>query len=339
MRHSLKRSHETSILVFAPWCLSFTLGAWSATPSYKVIDRITLGGDARWDFIYVDSSQHRLYASHGGQTEVVDTLTDKPVGTITGTAGVHGIAVADDLGLGYTSNGRANTVTVFDLATLQQHAKIKVGDNPDAILYDPATQRVITFNGRSRDATIIDAKRGEVVGTVAVGGKPEVADIGKDGAIYLSIEDTGEVVVIDPKTARLTQRYSIKPCDSPTGLAVDTRKRVYSVCDNKLLVVTSSEGKLLGQAPIGAGPDGVVLLDGYAFASNGKDGTISVVGKISAGRFETVATIVTEPGARTITADPFTHKLYLPTADFKIGPDGKRQGVPGSFRILVVDRQ
>jgi YVTN family beta-propeller protein len=326
-------------LFFAPLCLTFALGAWAAAPSYKVVDKITLGGDARWDFIYADGSQHRLYVSHGGQTEVVDTQTDKPVGTISGTAGVHGIAVADDLGLGYTSNGRDNSVTVFDLATLKQRATIKVGENPDAILYDPATQRLITFNGRSKDATIIDAKRGEVVGTVALGGKPEVADIGKDGAIYLNIEDTSEVVVIDPKTAKLTQRHSIKPCDSPTGLAVDTQKRVYSVCDNKLLVVTSPEGKLLGQAPIGAGPDGVVWLDGYAFASNGKDGTISVVGESSAGKFETVATIATEPGARTITADSSTHKLYLPTADFKIGSDGKRQGVPGSFRVLVVDRQ
>lgn len=330
---------KLSSFVMPSLCLALTSGAWAAAPDYKVIDKITLGGDARWDFIQVDSAQHRLYASHGGQTEVVDTQTDKLVGTITGTTGVHGIAVADELGLGFTSNGRDNTVTVFDLTTLKQRATIKVGDNPDAILYDPGSQRVITFNGRSKDATIIDAKRGEVVATVAVGGKPEVADIGKDGAIYVNIEDTSEVVVIDPKVAKLTQRYSIKPCDSPTGLAVDGQKRVYSVCNNKLLVVTSPEGDLLGQATIGAGPDGVVWLDGYAFASNGKDGTISVVGETAEGKFETVATVVTEPGARTITADAATHRLYLPTADFTIAPDGKRQGVAGTFRILVLDRQ
>jgi len=319
--------------------LSICLSALATTPSYKAIDRIAIGGEARWDFVYIDSSQHRLYVSHGGQTEVVDTQTDKPVGTIYGTSGVHGIAVADDLGLGFTSNGRDNSVTVFDLATLKQRATIKVGDNPDAILYDPTTQRVITFNGRSKDATFIDAKRGEVVGTVAVGGKPEVASIGNGGAIYLNIEDTNEVVVLDPKSAQLTHRHSIKPCDGPTGLAVDARQRVYSVCDNKLLVVTSPEGKLLGQAPIGFGPDGVAWLDGYAIASNGKDGTISVVGETANGKFETVATIATEPGARTIAADPATHRLYLPTADFRITPDGKRQGVAGTFRVLVLERQ
>jgi YVTN family beta-propeller protein len=324
--------------VIAPLCMALTSGAWATPPGYKVVDRITLGGDARWDFIQVDSAQHRLYVSHGGQTEVIDTQTDKPVGTITGTAGVHGMAVADELGLGYTSNGRDNTVTVFDLATLEQRATIKVGDNPDAILYDPGSQRVITFNGRSKDATIIDAKRSEVVATLALGGKPEVADFGKDGAVYLNIEDTSEVIVIDLKAAKVRQRYSIKPCESPTGLAVDGQKRVYSVCDNKLLVVTSPEGKLLGQAPIGAGPDGVVWLDGYAFASNGKDGTISVVGETADGKFETVATIVTEPGARTVTADAATHGLYLPTADLNIASDGKRQGVPGTFRVLVLDR-
>ena len=139
--------------------------------------------------------------------------------------------------------------------------------------------------------------------------------------------------MIDPKVDKLIRRYSLKPCDSPTGLAVDGQKRVYSVCDNKLLVVTSPEGDLLGRAPIGAGPDG------YAFASNGKDGTISVVGETAAGKFETVATIVTEPGARTITADAATHRMYLPTADFKVAPDGKRQSVTGTFRILVLDRQ
>lgn len=326
-------------VLIAPLCIALTSVTWAAPPDYRVIDRITLGGDARWDFIYVDSSKHRLYASHGGQTEVIDTQTDKLVGTITGTAGVHGIAVAGELGLGFTSNGRDNTVTVFDLNTLKQRATIKVGDNPDAILYDPGSQRVIAFNGRSKDATIIDAQRGEVVATVALGGKPEVADIGKDGAVYLNIEDTNEVVVIDLKATKLTRRYGIKPCDSPTGLAIDGQQRVYSVCNNKVMVMTSPEGDLLGQAPIGAGPDGVAWMDGYAFASNGKDGTISVVGETTDGKFETVATIVTELGARTITADAATHRLYLPTADFQIGPDGKRQGLPGTFRILVLDRQ
>lgn len=327
--------------IFTPalmlYCLSVSSSAMAATPSYTVVDRIAIGGEARWDFVHVDGRQHRLYVAHGTQTEVIDTQTDKWVGTIPGTTGVHGIATADELGLGFTSNGRDNSVTVFDLSTLKPRATIKVGDNPDAILYDPTTQRVITFNGRSKDATIIDAKQGEVVSTVALGGRPEMAGLAKDGAVYLNIEDTGEVAVLDPKTSKLTQRYSLKPCEGPTGLAVDSRQRVYSVCDNKLLVVTSPEGRQLGQAPIGSGPDGVVWLDDHAFASNGRDGTISVVGETASGGFEAVATIPTEPGARTIAADPATHRLYLPTADFKVAPDGKRQGVAGTFRVLVLD--
>lgn len=323
----------------APVLMALSLGALAAPPSYKVIDKIAIGGEGRWDFVYVDSGQHRLYVSHGGQTEVIDTRTNRLVGTIAGTPGVHGIAVANDLGLGFTSNGRDNSVTVFDLNSLKPRATIKVGDNPDAILYDPATQRVITFNGRSKDATIVDAKRGQVIGTVAIGGKPEVADIGQDGAIYFNIEDTNEVAVLDAQAVKLTQRHSIKPCESPTGLAVDTRHRLYSVCDNNLLVVSSPEGKLLGQAPIGSGPDGVVWLDGYAISSNGGDGTLSIVGESADGKFETVATVSTAVGARTIAADAATHKLYLPTADFKPSADGKRQAIADTFAILVVGRQ
>ena len=335
-------------LILAPWCLALSLSlslalsleAQAATPSYKLIERIAIAGEARWDFVYVDSAQHRLYVAHGGQTEVVDTQSNKPIGTITGTAGVHGVAIANELAWGYTSNGRDDSVTVFDLATRQARATIKVGRNPDAILYDPASQRVITFNGRSQDATIVDAKRGELIATVPLGGKPEVAAIGQDGAIYLNIEHTNEVAVLDPKAGKLLRRYSIAPCEGPTGLALDAaQQRVYSVCDNKLMVVSSTDGKVLGQAPIGAGPDGVVWLDGYALAANGKDGTISVVGETRSGHFDTVATVTTELGARTIAADPATHRLYLPTADFKTMPDGKRQGVPGTFRILVLERQ
>jgi YVTN family beta-propeller protein len=320
--------------------LAANVGAFAATPSYKLADTIKIGGEPRWDFIYADSSQHRLYVSHGAQTEVIDTQTDKLLGTIADTMGVHGIAVANDLGLGFTSNGKSNSVTVFDLASLQQRATIQVGTNPDAIIYDPITRRVITFNGRSKDASVIDANRSEVIGTVAIGGKPEVAVIGKNGKIYFNIEDTNEVASLDPKAMTLVERHSIKPCESPSGLAIDDRQRLYSVCENKLLVVTTPEGKLMGQAPIGAGPDGAVWLDGYAFSANGGDGTISVVGETPTGKFETVATIATAPGARTITADRATHKLFLPTADLQpMGADGKRQGVADTFRVLVLDKQ
>jgi DNA-binding beta-propeller fold protein YncE len=320
--------------------LAVSASTFAAAPSYRIVDTIAIGGEPRWDFIYVDSIHHRLYVSHGTQTEVIDTQTDKRVGTISDTVGVHGIAIADALGLGFTSNGKDNSVAVFNLDSLKRLATIAVGTNPDAIVYDPATQRVITFNGRSKDATVIDANRLAVIGTVAIGGKPEVAAMGKGGNVYFNIEDTKEVAALNPKALTIAQRYSIQACESPSGLAIDRQYRVYSVCDNKLLVVTTPEGKVVGQAPIGAGPDGVAWLDGYAFSANGLDGTISVVGETSAGKFEAVATIATQPGARTITADEMTHKLYLPTADLQpASADGKRHGIADTFRVLVLEKQ
>jgi YVTN family beta-propeller protein len=311
-----------------------------AAPTYKVSETIAIGGDARWDYLYVDSEQHRLYVSHGKQTEVIDTQSNKVVGTIADTAGVHGVAIANDLGLGYTSNGKDNTVTVFDLATLKANNTIKVGTNPDAIVYVPQSHRVVTFNGRSKDATVFDAKTGNVVGTVEIGGKPEFAQIDQAGNIYFNIEDSSELAVLDPVALKLTHRYSLKPCDSPTGLAIDDQQRLYSVCDNKMMVVSGHDGKLIAHVAIGSGPDGVAWLDGTAISANGADGTMSVVGTGADGKFQTLATLPSAAGARTIATDPATHKIYLPTSDFKPAVNGgKREGIPGTFRVLVLEKQ
>jgi len=320
--------------------LSFAATSAAATEGYHVSGNIAIGGEARWDYIYVDSEQHRLYVSHGKQTEVIDTQSEKIIGTIPDTIGVHGIAIANDLGLGFTSNGKDNSITVFDLSSLKTLNTVKVGTNPDAIVYTAQSHRVVTFNGSSKDATVVDAKTGTVIGTVTIGGKPEFAQVDKSGNIYFNVEDLGELAVLDPAALKLTHRHSLKPCDSPTGLTIDAKQRLYSVCDNKIMVISSHDGKSLGKAPIGSGPDGVAWLDGYAFSANGKDGTISVVAQNADGKFQTVATISTAIGARTIAADPATHKLYLPTADFKTDDNsGKRQGVPDTFRILVLDKQ
>jgi hypothetical protein len=312
--------------------------ALAATPAYKVSHSIAVGGDAKWDYLTVDSAAHRLYVSHGTQTEVIDTQSEKVVGTIADTNGVHGIAIASDLGLGFTSNGKTDSVTVFELATLKVRGTIKVGTNPDAIVY--AGGRVVTFNGRSKDATVVDAKAGTVLGTVAVGGKPEFAQVGGDGKVYFNIEDTSELAALDPVALKLEHRSTLKPCDSPTGLAIDDQQRLYSVCDNKMMVISGTNGKRLAQADIGSGPDGVAWLDGQAFSANGADGTVTIVGESAPGKFQTVATIPSAAGARTIAADAATHKLYLPTADLKPGQTGeRRQGIPGTFRILVLERQ
>jgi len=322
--------------------------AFAATPTYKIITKIQIGGVNRWDYAFLDTNAHRLYVSHGTQTEVIDTNTDKLIGTIPGTNGVHGIAVAGDLGLGFTSDGGDNDVTVFDLKTLAVKTKIKTGQNPDAIIYEPTSKRVFTFNGRSSDSTAIDARTLAVVtASIPLGGKPEFAQIDGKGHIFVNIEDKNEIAEVDAKNALVLKRYSIAPCEDPSGLALDPKKNIlYSVCSNRMMIVSNpATGKVLATPAIGAGPDGVAFDDGYAFSANGRDGNITVVGETSPGKYEPVATIQTQLFARTIAADPKAHKLYLPAAESgppAEGKDGKKgknpSQVPNSFEIIVVGR-
>ncbi len=333
-----------SFLLFA-----FSVAAIAAPPAYKVVNKIKIGGATRWDYVYVDSANHRLYVSHATQTEVVDTNTDKVVGMIPGTNGVHGIAVANDLNRGFTSDGMDNDVTIFDLKTLAVLGKVKTGTNPDAIIYEPTTHRVLTFNGRSSDSTIFDAKTGDVVAAaVPVGGKPEFAQVDGKGHVYFNLEDKAEIGEIDAKAAAVTKHYSIAPCEEPSGLAINPKNNyLYSVCGNKLMIISDpAAGKVVGQAAIGQGPDGVAFDDGYAFSANGRDGNITMVGETSPGKFEAVATIPTQVFARTIGSDQKAHKLYLPDAEYGPPPappagggrPGRAQALPDSFEIIVVGR-
>jgi YVTN family beta-propeller protein len=322
-----------------------TAALMAAAPTYKVVGKIKVGGATRWDYVYVDSANHRLYASHMSQVEVIDTATDKLVGTIMGTNGVHGIAIAADLGRGFISDGGDNDVTVFDLKTLAVITKVKTGQNPDAIIYEPVTHRVFTFNGKSSDATAIDAKTGSVVAaSIPMGGKPEFAQVDGKGHIYVNNEDKNEITQVDAANALVAKRYSIAPCDSPSGLAIDPKGLLYSVCENKVMIVSDPvAGKVLANLPIGAGADGVAFDDGYAFSANGGDGTITMVGE-TGGKYEVVATIQTQRSARTIGSDRTAHKLYLPAAEIgapaetKDGKKGRPAMVPDSFMILVVGR-
>jgi DNA-binding beta-propeller fold protein YncE len=333
-----------SVLLFA-----FALAAIAAPPTYKVTGKIRIGGAGRWDYVYVDNANHRLYVSHGTQTDVVDTTTEKVVGTIPDTNGVHGIAVANDLGRGFTSDGMDNDVTIFDLKTLKVLGKVKTGTNPDAIIYDPASHRVLTFNGRSNDSTVFEAKNGEIVAaSIPVGGKPEFAQVDGKGNVYFNIEDKNEIGQIDAKTATLIKHYSIAPCDGPSGLAINPKNSyLYSVCGNKMMIVSDPAAeKVIATPEIGQGPDGVAFDDGYAFSANGRDGNITMVGETSPGKFEPVATIPSQPQARTIGSDQKAHKLYLPAAEFGPPPAppagggraGRPPAIPDSFMLVVVGR-
>jgi DNA-binding beta-propeller fold protein YncE len=322
--------------------------ALAAPPVYKVTGKIHIGGPGRWDYVYVDSANHRLYVSHGTQTEVIDTETEKLVGTIPDTNGVHGIAVANDLGRGFTSDGTDNDVTIFDLKTLKVLGKVKTGTNPDSIIYEPVSKRVFTFNGRSSDSTVFDAKTGEIVtASIPVGGKPEFAQVDGKGHVYFNIEDKNEIGEMDAKNATLTKHYSIAPCDGPSGLAINPKNSyLYSVCGNKMMIVSDpAAGKVVATPAIGAGPDGVAFDDGYAFSANGRDGNITMVGETSPGKFEPVATIPSQLQARTIGSDQKAHKLYLPAAEFGPAPAAapgakaaRPQALPDSFMIVVVGR-
>lgn len=313
----------------------------AAATGYHVTGEIQVGGEGGWDYLTVDSAAHRLFVSHATHVVVVDTGTNKVVGDIPNTPGVHGIAIATDLNRGFISNGRGNTVTIFDLKTLKTISQVPTGENPDAIRYERTSGHVLAFNGRSRSATIIDAKAGSVVSTLALPGKPEFAvDDGK-GRVYVNLEDTSEIAEIDPAKATVTKKYSLKPCEEPSGLAIDVKsRRLFSVCANRLMAISDPDaGKVVATPPIGAGPDGAAFDagSGYAFSSNG-DGTLTIV-RQAGNTWEVADNITTERGARTIAVDETTHKVYLPTAQTAPSAAGGRAPfLPNTFKVLVVGK-
>lgn len=328
--------------------LVLTANSYAADSGYHVSKILRVGGEGSWDYLTVDESARRLYVSRSSHVMVIDLDTDQVVGDIPYTPGVHGIAVAPELNRGYTSNGEVDTSTIFDLKTLKVLGAIRTGGNPDAIIYDPASKKVFTFNGRSKDTTVIDAISGTVLETLPLGGKPEFAATDGKGKIYVNIEDTNEVVEIDSLKTRLSRRFSLKPCEEPTGMGLDSEHhRVFSGCHNKTMgIVDTKSGKVISSVPIGAHVDGngFDAGTGLAFSSNG-DGTLTIVHEASPGKFEVLETVVTQPGSRTMAIDPKTRNIYLPAAQF-IPPKEPTQEntkqrpvmVNDSFEVLVVGR-
>jgi DNA-binding beta-propeller fold protein YncE len=338
---------KTSVLVLLCVLLAGT-ASYAAEPGYHVIKKLHLGGEGGWDDLTVDAAARRLYISRSTHVMVVDIETDKVVGDIPDTQGVHGIALAPGLNRGFTSDGKANTSTIFDLKTLKVLGRVKTGGNPDAIVYDPASQRVFTFNGRSKDATVFDAASGKVAATIPLGGKPEFATTDGKGRIYVNIEDTSEVVEIDSRKLSLTKRYSLSPCEEPSGIALDgEHHRVFSGCHNKIMTVLDADtGRVIATVPIGEGVDGNGFdpKTGLAFSSNG-DGTLTVVKEASPGKYEVLETVATQRGSRTMTIDPTTRNVYLPAAEFSPAPASTPGGprprptmVKESFAVLVVGK-
>jgi len=317
-------------------------GVLAAGTGYHILKEIKIGGEGGWDYLTMDSAARRLYVSHTTHVVVVDPDAGKVVGDIPDTPGVHGIAIAPELNRGFISNGRGNNVTIFDLKTLKASMQVATGDNPDSIRYEPKSGRVFTFNGRSNNSTAIDAKTGMVVATIPMGGKPEFSVADDKGHVYVNIEDTSEIVEIDAAKASVTKRYSLKPCDGPSGLAIDVKnRRLFSVCGNKLMAVSDPDaGKVVATPAIGTGPDGAAFdpSTGYAFSSNG-DGTLTIV-KETGGKWDVVENVATQRGGRTITLDEKTHNVYVPAAEPAPATAGQRRGgnLPDSFKVLVIGK-
>jgi DNA-binding beta-propeller fold protein YncE len=307
---------------------------------YHLIKTIPLGGDEGWDYIAVDSSARRVYVSHGSHVAVLDADTYAVVGDIPDTQGVHGIAIASDLGRGFTSNGRANTVTIFDLKTLKVLGTVKTGNNPDAIVYEPASKRVFTMNGRSGDTTAINAADGTVAGTLALGGKPEFAVADGKGTIYVNLEDKSELVHFDAQKMTLLHHWPMAPCEEPSGLAADWKsRRLFAGCGNKLMAVINADtGKVVATPPIGDGVDANAFDPdtNLAFASTG-DGNLTIVHEDSPDKYTVVMNLPTKKSARTMALDGKTHNVFLPAAEFDAPAAGERHGKmkAGSFVVLV----
>jgi len=320
----------------------------AAASGYHVVNTYKLGGDGGWDYLTVDASTRRLYISRSTHVMVVDADTGKSIGDIADTPGVHGIALAPELGRGFVSNGREGTVSIFDLKTLVTSSKVKVGENPDAILYDPATKRVFTFNGRSQDSTAIDAATGKVLGTIKLDGKPEFAASDAKGKIFVNIEDKSELTAIDPSKLEVTAKWPLAPCEEPSGLSIDRKnRRLFVGCGNKMMaVVDADSGKVLATPAIGDGVDATTFdaETGLAFASCG-EGVLTVVKEESPDKFSVAENVPTQPGARTLALDAKTHNIFVVTAQFgpppaatPDNPHPRRSVVPDSFVALVVGK-
>ncbi|HEX9513945.1 MAG TPA: YncE family protein [Puia sp.] len=304
----------------------------------KVVNTFHIPSAGGWDYIAVN--QDKIYVSHGTQVNILNKATGDSSGVILNTTGVHGIAFDNTTGKGYTSNGRLNNVTVFDLATNAVLGQIATGTNPDAIMYDPFTKTIITCNGRSNDLSVIDVAKQQVIATIPVGGKPETAVSDNEGKLFVNIEDKNEIAVIDLKTNTVINRWSLAPGEGPSGLAIDlATKRLFSTCDKLLVVMDATNGKIVAKLPIGDGTDGVVFDNAtkLIYTSNG-EGTITAVKETGNNNFSISSTIPTRKGARTIAIDESTHTLYLPTAEFEANtPKGQRpKMIPGTFQILAV---
>jgi DNA-binding beta-propeller fold protein YncE len=328
----------------------WTLAAFAAAGAvlaqegpYKFSREIAVGGEGGWDYLSVDSAAHRLYVSHATKVVVIDTQLNKVVGEIADTPGVHGFAIASDLGRGFSSNGRENKASIVDLKTLKTIQKVDTGENPDAILYEPTRHEVYTMNGRGKSATVFDAQSGKVVATIPLEGKPEFAQADTAaGKVFVNIEDMNAIKVIDTATHKVVATWPIAPGESASGMAFDAANhRLFIGCDNKLmLMIDSTNGNVVYSIPIGEGVDSNWFdpQTKLAFSSNGEAGTVTVAREESPSLLKIVQTLKTHRGGRTMALDPATHTIYVSATEYEPQAAGSKErpkAVAGTFKVLV----
>ncbi len=311
---------------------------------YKVVNTFHIASPGGWDYIAINDN--KIYVSHGSQVNILDENSGDSVGIIPNTTGVHGIAFDNKSGHGYTSNGRLNNVTVFDLKSTAIITQVATtGDNPDAIMFEPFTKTIITNNGRGKNLSIIDPDKNTVIHTIELDGKPEEAVSDGKGKLFVNLEDKSEIAVVDLKIFKVIARWPLSPGEGPSGLAIDPKtNRLFSTCsDSKLLIVMDDRnGKIIAKLPMGSGVDGAAFDENkkIIFAPDGRTGTVAAYKETSPDKFENLGTIPTKMGARTIAIDKNTGTLFLPTAEFEPAdpqnPNTRRNMKPGTFQVLKV---
>jgi DNA-binding beta-propeller fold protein YncE len=315
-----------------------------ASSSYRVTHTYTLGGDGSWDYVVPDPPNHRVFIARQNRVMVIDEDNGTLLGEVTGIQGAHGTAVAQNTGHGFATSGMDRSVVMFDLKTFKTLGRIPAAEDADAILYDPASNRVFTLNGDAHSSTVIDPRAGTVITNIPLGGKPEYGVSAGDGKVYANLTDTSEVVEIDAKTATVTRRWSTAPCKQPVSMAIDTaHHRLFSGCRSGLMAISDYRaGKGVATVPIGTGVDGA----GYdaassnVFASNA-DGTLTVIHQDTPDQYHVLETVQTPQGSRNMGLDPTNHRLYVASAKFgavPAGGRGKGPVQPGSFTLMVIER-
>ncbi|MHB1920950.1 MAG: YncE family protein [Chitinophagaceae bacterium] len=307
---------------------------------YSFDKKIPLPGDGFWDYMAIDSVHHHLFVSHGTQVDIIDVKTDQVIGTINGLQGIHGFAIADELHKGFISDGRANAVVAFDLTTFKKLATIPIeGRNPDAIVYDPFSKRIFTFNGGSNNSSVINARTLKVIGNIPLGGRPEFSAADGKGKIFNNLEDKSTLNVIDTRTMKVIKNYPLAPCEGPSGLAIDAKnERIFSGCNgtHQLCILNGKTGKIMTTIPIGKGEDAVAFDPStrLIFSSNGQ-GDVTIIQENSPDHYSLIQTLKTQTRARTMAVDPWSHKIYLSLAN--VVPN-TRKIIPNSFEVLVYKR-